>query len=273
MSVDPLAAKYSSWSSYHYVADNPTLITDPTGMEWSATNMKLATGYFQGYGPQWIPAIEESDDSDGNTEGRLVLKKEEGDNAKSLADFLDIGEDQAAEILASLSDDGTVILPENIEGVEAINKAINKAISLRGEGPFGTTTPGTHDYNCWASCIAISQGRAPLFDNNHMGRFKFQELILANYTDVADSPSLYRFGHTIIRFGEDHWSIRHGSWNETTHGATYLGTSRDGTIYTWSKNGRIRAPGVFTLDALRNKYGKVEGYRAEDGGGFYNRRR
>jgi len=33
-SVDPHAENYYSWSPYHYVANNPLALTDPTGMDW-----------------------------------------------------------------------------------------------------------------------------------------------------------------------------------------------------------------------------------------------
>ena len=129
-----------------------------------------------------------------------------------------------------------------------------------------------HQYNCWASCIDISQNDTPNFDRNYVERFEFKDEILEKYEDVTDTPSQYKFGHTVIRFAETEWNIRHGSYSVTTHGATYLGTSQNGTQYTWSKNGRGKALGVFTVGQLNQKYGKVEGYRAEPGGGFYNLR-
>jgi hypothetical protein len=45
LSVDPLAADYADWSAYHYAANNPIIITDPTGREWSETNKELAEMY------------------------------------------------------------------------------------------------------------------------------------------------------------------------------------------------------------------------------------
>lgn len=34
LSVDPNSANYPSWSPYHYSANNPLIITDPTGKNW-----------------------------------------------------------------------------------------------------------------------------------------------------------------------------------------------------------------------------------------------
>jgi len=42
LSVDPLAEKFAGWSAYHYSANNPINITDPSGMDWSETNIDLA---------------------------------------------------------------------------------------------------------------------------------------------------------------------------------------------------------------------------------------
>ncbi|MEO0727209.1 MAG: RHS repeat-associated core domain-containing protein, partial [Bacteroidota bacterium] len=42
LSIDPLAMTYAAWSTYHYAADNPVLITDPTGMAWSSSNIQAA---------------------------------------------------------------------------------------------------------------------------------------------------------------------------------------------------------------------------------------
>jgi hypothetical protein len=38
----------------------------------------------------------------------------------------------------------------------------------------------------------------------------------------------------------------------------------------WSKNGWYVKPAILTVPALEKEYGKVEGYRAEPGGGYYN---
>lgn len=83
------------------------------------------------------------------------------------------------------------------------------------------------------------------------------------YTDVTDNPSQYQFGETLIRFGN--------SAGNTTHSATYLGTSKNGTVYTWSKNGNSDKPGVYTVDQLEGIYdSEVQGLGKEPGGGFYN---
>lgn len=83
------------------------------------------------------------------------------------------------------------------------------------------------------------------------------------YADVTGNTSSYVFSRTLIRLGN--------SAGQTVHSATYLGTSKNGTIYTWSKDGNSAQPSIKTLDALNTMYNaKPQGVGSEKGGGFYN---
>ena len=76
--MDPLARKYAMWSTYHYAADNPVLITDPTGMAWSVTNAQLATRYFQNSNVEWKPAV--------NEDGSVSYVSEENDSYQTFVE-------------------------------------------------------------------------------------------------------------------------------------------------------------------------------------------
>lgn len=243
LSPDPLAHLYLSWSPYNFTMCNPINLIDPDGRA------------------VWKPGIEN---------GQLVAQKEAGDDSKSLATYLNVDQKQADKLYGSMSKGGSIKLPDNVPGVAQINAAIKDYTNNSdnySSFKFGTLTPT--NYNCWESAISISQGQTPNF-SNVMGRFDFRDAIKGGYTDVTNSPGQYKFGQTVIRFAETNFSILNGSYSETTHGATYLGTSRDGTQYTWSKNGAYSIPGIFTVPQLNEKYGQVEGYGAAPGGGFYN---
>lgn len=47
MSVDPLAHEFPGWNPYHYVHNNPILLTDPTGMKADSTRIYNTNGQYQ----------------------------------------------------------------------------------------------------------------------------------------------------------------------------------------------------------------------------------
>jgi RHS repeat-associated protein len=48
LQTDPLSDKFPSWNPYHYVARNPIILTDPTGMSWYLSNDKHEYKWFEG---------------------------------------------------------------------------------------------------------------------------------------------------------------------------------------------------------------------------------
>jgi RHS repeat-associated protein len=46
--IDPHAENYYSWSPYHYAANNPIIVTDPTGMDWYTSTDGSATMWKEG---------------------------------------------------------------------------------------------------------------------------------------------------------------------------------------------------------------------------------
>ncbi|WP_370457715.1 RHS repeat domain-containing protein, partial [Dysgonomonas sp. ZJ709] len=248
ISTDPLQEKYPNISSYAYCILNPVRYTDPTGM--------------------WIPEVEYTINSEGEkTNGHLVVRQEKDDNAESLSKFLNVDIKQATKLYKSMNKDkGVIKLTDDISGVSSINNAIKHVIDNSNKYDAFFTSLANTNYNCWESAISTSKDIEPDY-TNVMSMDDFRNNILKDYSDVTDNPDKYSFGHTVIRFAKSFWL---SPSSETTHGAIYLGTSRDGTIYTWSKNGQYKSPKIFTLSEIIKKYGKVEGYRKEPGGGYYN---
>jgi hypothetical protein len=76
LSTDPLAKEYAMWSTYHYAADSPVLITDPTGMAWSPVNQQLANtfGVFGNGGEGYSGGYASLSGSDPEPKNKMVYQ-------------------------------------------------------------------------------------------------------------------------------------------------------------------------------------------------------
>ena len=75
------------------------------------------------------------------------------------------------------------------------------------------------------------------------------------------SSSDAKFGKTVLRFAD--------SKNDAQHGAVYYGTSNDGTVYVYTKNGWELKPTVMKLSDLMtgfSEYGSVQGIKIGESG-------
>ena len=225
LSPDPLAEEFPSWSPYTFVFNSPLKFTDPTGMAPESSD--------------WIPKIETTYDSNGNVNGgRVVAQAEKGDTAETLATFLGIEQKEANKLFSSMQSSGsnTVAVPDAIAG--AMNTAITDAIMNPSNYTDSMLIPDSFEtnYNCFECASSLAQGNAPNM-SNIKPPFRFSSDLKLNYDHA--SPSEYKFGQTVIRFGENKTNFLGMTSNYSTHAATYLGTSQNGTIYTFSKNGMI----------------------------------
>ncbi len=75
----------------------------------------------------------------------------------------------------------------------------------------------------------------------------FLRILQKDYYKVA-APT---FGKTLIAIGVPKFGI---SDEEYTHTAVYLGTSKNGVQYVWSKNGLGQKPFIETLDANKARW-------------------
>jgi len=236
-SVDPLSEKYPSLSPYNYTLNNPIKFVDPDGRS-----------------PEWIPKV---------INDKITLVAEKGNNAKTLATFLNVDQGKANQLYGQMGKGGTIALPDNIPGVSAINATISDVKANPdnySDGFFAkiTTAP---NYNCFNCALSVANGNAPDVTKG-IGTDTFDATVGgANYKDVTGKPGSYKFGETVVSFADKQFNLfEMGSSNVTQHAATYLGTSQNGTQYTWSKNGFFATPQVQTVPQLKNEYGNVVKY-------------
>jgi RHS repeat-associated protein len=242
LSMDPyiqfVGSQYTSFNN------NPIFCIDPDG--------------------GWVPVVVEQktmkddpkDKTKYITETKTILgaKFEEGDDAKSLAKFLDITEEEAGKLFESECNLANSEIGKYIPVPEDIAGPINEALQNTAKG-------GSEDYNCWASAIYTSQGRFPLEGGAKSnkkygtpGKFD-QRLKDSDYKNVSTKYDEWTFGRTIFKFRDSDWDLMNGYSEETTHGAIFLGYDKKGTMYFFTKNGWNDAPCIMTSKEVADLYG------------------
>jgi RHS repeat-associated protein len=251
ISRDPLFEKYPTISPYAYCSNNPVNRIDPSGMD------------------DWKP------DSDGN------LIAEKGDNAWTLAKFLNI---KPQEAISQLKEQGYKI-NNGILDLKIGDKVTLDNVYTRNLTNHGDLSAGDPqlNYNCWGSAIAGVEG---IKIQNGVGidtPKEFDSKLQSNFSSVDNSQA--HFGETIIRFAEEkpYQGAMYNGYEKqglvsrnpnniggASHGAVYYGTSQNGTIYVYTKNGWYAAPKIMPLQEVIKIYGNVSGLNNDHG--YYNKK-
>jgi hypothetical protein len=213
MSPDPLSEEFPEWSPYTMVMDSPIRFNDPTGMA-----------------AEWTP------DKNGN------LIAEKGDNMQTLAKFLGVNENQ---IILTTKDgkpfdfkEGNVVTLDN-NMTRSIENSDGVTYTEKINGSTKDFDRKNDDYICDQGTMMAVKGEEITSKNakdNYTGYYAFFDSSNAGLKP-AESFEGAKFGQAAAVIGGEHV-------------VTYYGTSKDGTIYVYSKDGLLYKPEVKPLNTV-----------------------
>jgi RHS repeat-associated protein len=239
--IDALAEKYTRFSPFHFTMGNPIRFSDPTGYGSESFSYQNS--------PNWKPQIIWGYDYNSlRSTGQLGVMREDGDNAQTLASFLNVSQADADKIYGTMEKDGSIKLPNSVPGVAQINDAIEHNLRYPSEAL---------KYNCYNSALRISQG-LNLFSwsdgqSVDMRDFTTEIEFVTGLYNKYNEVSTPVFGKTVIGIGQKGWTEDYYK-----HAAIYLGASSDGTQYVWTKNGGWN-PFIEPLKDNLKRYGEIIG--------------
>jgi hypothetical protein len=196
----------------------------------------------------WKPVVE------GN---KLMVVKEKGDDSKTLAEFLDVSQATADELYKNINKKGVIDIG-GIHSTGVINGAIKHANSYPNE--YKTTLFNYSNYNCHESSLACVNTRPIDYEDNYTDGHELRNKLNNpdnNYEDVTkisgEKDDDYVFSKTLITYEDKN--------ENTVHSATYLGTSKNGTIYVWTKDGPMEKPKIGTSTSVAKRWkSTITGY-------------
>ena len=226
------------------------LSTDPKG-QFSSRYLGMGNQPITGIdkdGGYWVP------DSQGN------LIAEKGDNAASLAKFLN----------TDLNDANQMINSQLNGSVTPGNKIILDNVFTRSISNFDPKVMLGYakGYNCWGSAITGSIGQEinPQ-TSNKIGEPETFNIVISSLFKATNSSDA-EFGKTVLRLST--------SDNITQDGAVFYGKDTEGNTYVYTKNGWFYAPTIMKLTDLIDisntynwNYGNVKGLKQNESG-YYN---